>query len=96
MVADNLLQRLKDLWVFLAEPVDGQRHLVLVVVEFTGRITGELEDGRTAHAPMGDEQRPRRAEVGARDKDRGTLDHRAHQGAQGFVGDGEGKEGGDW
>lgn len=55
MMTDDLLQRLKDLRVFLAEPVDGQRHLVLVVVKFTGRIAGELEDGRTTHTPVGDE-----------------------------------------
>lgn len=96
MVADNLLQRLKDLWVFLAEPVDGQRHLVVMIMELTRCIAGEFQDGWSTHAPVGDEQRTCGSEIGAWDIGCGTFYHCAHQGAQGWVFDGEGEEGGDW
>ena len=78
--------------ILLAAPVDGQWHLILVVVQFTGCIAGETQDGRAAHTPVGDEQRPRRLEVRTRDIGGSLFHHRSHQGTQCLVGDIESKQ----
>ena len=87
------LQLGADLFLVHAGPVDDEWGMVVVVGEVTGGIAGELEDGGTAHAPMGDEQGPCGAELGAGDGGCGTLDNGAHEGAQRRVFDAEGEEG---
>lgn len=82
------------LHVAVACPVDEQGRLVVLFCQMAGCIAGELEDGGTAHAPMGDEQRALAAEGGGRDVDDGIVHHQALQGGEGRVGDGEGEKGG--
>ena len=87
------LQLGADLFFVHAGPVDDEWRVVVVVGEVTGGIAGELEDGGTTHAPMGDEQRPCGAELSTGDGGGGALDDGAHEGAQRRVFDAEGEEG---
>ena len=50
-----------------------------------GGIARQLQDGRTAHAPMGDEQGAVSTEFCSRQMDRHIVDHRPHQLAKPFI-----------
>ena len=92
MLGDDALQFLLNRCILLAAPVDGQGHLILMIVQFAGSITREFEDGRPAHAPVGDKQWPRRLEVRTGDIGGRRFHHCPHQAAQCLVGDGKCKE----
>ena len=63
-----------------------------MLVQIASGMTTELQNGWSAHAPVGDEQRTVTAELGAWDLGGGIFYHRAHQGTQGLVGNAEGEQ----
>ena len=50
------LQLLSHLILLPANPVDAQRRLVSTLCQVTRGITGQSENRRSTHAPMGDQQ----------------------------------------
>ena len=64
----------------------------MVVVKLAGGMAGEFQDGRAAHAPMGDEQGPGGAESGAGDEGGGIVNDGAHQRLKVFIGYGKGEK----
>ena len=87
-----MVESFENLGILVRGPVDSEGHLVMMLMEFSGSITGEFEDGRATHAPVGDEQRTGGTGTGARNLGSDLIDDSTHQGLKGFVIDGEGEE----
>ena len=83
-------------FVFVAptQPVDDELRLVLTVGQMAGCLTGELQNSRSRHPPVRDEQWTLCFEFCACQGDDGLFDHYAHQLSDGIV-DFEGEERGD-
>ena len=80
--------------VGFACPVDEEGRLVVLLGEVSGGVRGEFEDGRAAHAPVGNEDGSLAAKGGGGNADDGIVDHQPHEGGEGRVVDGEGEEAG--
>ena len=70
----------------LTNPVDRNLETVVLLSHPSGAIGRKTQNGRTAHAPMRDEQRSFTSHLGSHDGCDGVFHHCSHQFVNGFVG----------
>src|SRR5688572_9550219 len=93
----NLLHFLPQaVFVKWRHPVDKGGKPVLSSCKLPGSPGAEFEDDRTAHAPMGDQQRPGLLKAGTCYPGHGVFNSYTHEDGNGITGHVKGEQGGHW
>ncbi len=95
MLCDDPLQLRNDLiLIALIGPVDLDLEQVTGLTQHPRAERREFQDRRTAHPPMGEEERTIGFKPGPLEADEGLFNNDAHQTFHGLIGHFEGKQGG--